>query len=130
MPAKKSPAKKKKTPVKKPQKKMAPPRVAVLADVPRLGGEDDCGVPVDREQDVGVAVDDREPAQVGDGALEAGVFGAAHDRGVEAVALERRADVRVPACYLVHGAMAGARHGACPFRCRAPLGILAAADWA
>ena len=76
--------------------------VAVLADVARLAREDDRRVAVDRDEDVGVAVHDRETAHVRHGTLEAGVLRAADERRVEPVALERRADVRMPAPHFVH----------------------------
>ena len=47
-------------------------------------------------------MDDGEAAQVRDGALEALVLRATDERGVEAVALERAADVRVASHYVVH----------------------------
>ena len=71
-------------------------RVAVLADVARLGREHDRRLAVERHDDVRVAVDDLEAGQIRDRALEARVLGAADERGIEAVALERGAHPRVP----------------------------------
>src|SRR3954469_13773386 len=76
----------------------------MLADVAGLGGEDDRRVALEREQDVRVAVHDREAAHVRDGALEAAVLGAAHEHRVEAIARERFAYVGVAAGHLVHDA--------------------------
>ena len=70
-------------------------RRAVLADVARLGREDDERVAVGRQDHVGVAVHDLEPGHVGDGALEAAVLAAGDDQRVEAVLGHCGADVRV-----------------------------------
>ena len=79
--------------------------VAVLADVARLGREDDRRLALAREKDVRVAVDDLEAGEIGDGALEARVLGAADERRVEPVALEPLAHPRVPGGQLcVHDA--------------------------
>src|SRR5262249_6068631 len=75
-------------------------RVAVLADVARLGREDDRRIALHRQNDVRVAMDDLEAGEVRDRALEAGVLRAADERGVEAVPLERGAHTRVPRSYL------------------------------
>ena len=75
-------------------------RRAVLADVARLGGEDDERVAVGGQHDVGVAVDDLEPRHVRHGALEAAVLAAGDDEGVEPVLSHRRAGVRVASCEL------------------------------
>lgn len=80
------------------------PRVAVLADVARLGRKNDRRVTFERQQHVRVAMHDREAAQVGHGALEARVLGAADERSIEAVARERLPDVRIAARHLVHEA--------------------------
>ena len=66
----------------------------MLADVARLAREDDRRLALEREHHVGVAVDDREAGEVGDGALEARVLAARDERGVEPVARERLAHVR------------------------------------
>ena len=58
----------------------------VLADVARLGREDDRRLALEREQNVGVAVDDLEAGEVRDRALEAGVLAAGDEHGVEPVA--------------------------------------------
>ena len=77
----------------------------MLADVARLGREDDRRLALPRHEDVRVAMDDLEAREIGDGALEAGVLGAAHQRGVEPVALERLAHPRVAGAQLcVHEA--------------------------
>ena len=88
------------------------PRRAVLADVARLGREDDRRVAVDRQQHVRVAVHDHEAAEIRDGALEARVLVAAHDHGVEAVARGRLADEPVAALDLVlrQAVYVGSRH--------------------
>ena len=78
--------------------------VAVQADVARLAREHDGRLALDGDDDVCVAMDDREAGHVRDRSLEARVLGAADERSVEAVALERSANVRVPPCYVVHEA--------------------------
>ena len=80
------------------------PRVAVLADVAGLGGEDDRRVAFPGEQDIRVAVDDQEPGQVANGALEAGVLAACDDERVQIVLRERVAHEAVAAVYLAHEA--------------------------
>ena len=77
------------------------PGRGVLADVARLGREDDRRLAVDRQQDIGVAVHDHEAAEIRHGTLEAGVLVAAHDHGVEAVPRGGLADEPVPALDLV-----------------------------
>ena len=72
------------------------PGRAVLADIACLAGEDDRRLAVERQEDVGVAVDDHEAGQVRHGALEARVLVARHDRRVEPVAGERLPDPPVP----------------------------------
>src|SRR6266511_1112782 len=79
-------------------------RLAVLANVARLGREDDRRLSLARQQDVRVAVHDREAAHVRHGPLEARVLGAADDDGVEAVARHRLPDVRMSPGQLVHEA--------------------------
>src|SRR5262249_59624974 len=70
-------------------------RVAVLADVARLGREHDRRLAVARHDHVRVAMDDLEAREVRDRSLEARVLGAAHERSVEPVALEGPANPRV-----------------------------------
>ena len=77
------------------------PRRPVLAHVAGLRREHDRRVAVDGQQDVRVAVDDHEAAEIGDGPLEARVLVAAHEDGVEAVALGGLADEPVPALDLL-----------------------------
>jgi hypothetical protein len=72
------------------------PRRPVLADVARLRREHQRGLTLERQQHVGVAVDDLEPREVRDGALEARVLAPRHERRVEAVARERLPHVPVP----------------------------------
>ena len=72
-------------------------RRPVLADVARLGREDDLRLAVGGHDDVGVAVDDLEAGEVGDRALEAAVLAAGHDQRVQVVLRHRGADVPVPA---------------------------------
>ena len=72
----------------------------MLAHVPGLGREDDERLAVGRDDDVGVAMDDLEPRQVRDGALEPGVLAARDDERVELVRRHRRADVGVAAIQL------------------------------
>src|SRR5262249_23505261 len=80
-------------------------RVSVLADVARLGREDDRRLSLPRHEDVGVAVDDLETGEIGDGAFEARVLRAADERRVEPVALERFPHPCVTGCQLcVHEA--------------------------
>ena len=82
------------------------PAPSVLPDVTGLGREDDRRVAFDRQDDVGVAVDDLEAREVGHLPLETRVLGAADERGVEAVAAERLTDPRVAAVdvHLTHAA--------------------------
>ena len=68
----------------------------VLADVPRLGGEDDERVAVRGQDDVGVAVDDLETGHVRDRSLEARVLAAGDDQGIELVLGHRGPDDCVP----------------------------------
>ena len=72
-------------------------RRPVLADVARLGREDDLRLAVRRHDDVGVAVHDLEAGEVRDRALEAGVLAAGDDQRVQLVLRHRGADVGVPA---------------------------------
>ncbi len=58
-------------------------RRPVLADVARLGGEDDLRLARGRDDDVGVAVHDLEAGEVRDGALEAAVLAPGDDQRVE-----------------------------------------------
>ena len=74
---------------------VADPGLGFVADPTRFGGKDDRQVALERQQDIGVAMDDQEAREVGDRALEARVLAAADERGVEAVALERRPDILV-----------------------------------
>jgi len=69
----------------------------VLPDVARLGGKDDRGVALSRQQDVGIAVHDHEARQVGDRALEAAVFGAAHEHRIQVLLRHRLPDELVAA---------------------------------
>ena len=71
-------------------------RRPVLADVARLGREDDVRLAVRRHDDVGVAVDDLEAGHVRHRALESGVLAAGDDQRVEVVLGHRGADVRMP----------------------------------
>ena len=72
-------------------------RRPVLADVARLGREDDLRLPVGGHDHVRVAMDDLEAGEVGDRALEAAVLAAGHDQRVQVVLRHRGADVPVPA---------------------------------
>ena len=79
----------------------------MLADVASLGREHDERVAVRREDDVRVAVNDLEAGHVGHGTLEAAVFVARDDQGVEPVLSHGRPRVRVAAlelCSYVHEA--------------------------
>ncbi len=73
------------------------PRGPVLPDVARLGGKDDRGVALPRQQNVGVTVHDHEARQVGDRALEAAVLGAAHEHRVQLLLCHRLPDEPVAA---------------------------------
>src|SRR5581483_8737649 len=79
-------------------------RVAVLADVARLAREHDRRLALERDEDVRVAVDDGEAADVRDRSLEARVLGAADDGRVQPVARQCRPDVRMPPAHFVHDA--------------------------
>src|SRR5205807_7812685 len=70
----------------------AGPGLAVVSDPARLAREDDRRFAVDRQHDVGVAVQDAEPAQVADGSLEPRVLRARDDDRVDALGLCRLAD--------------------------------------
>src|SRR5919198_74778 len=63
---------------------------AAVRDVAGLAREDDCRLGLERQQHIGVAVDDLEAGEIRDRALEPGVLAAADERRVEPVALERR----------------------------------------
>jgi hypothetical protein len=73
------------------------PRRRVLAHVPCLAREDDRGLALERQDDVGVAVHDHEAGEVRHRPLEARVLAAGDDGGVEPVPLERLANVPVAA---------------------------------
>ncbi len=75
-------------------------RRAVLADVARLGREDDERLAVGRHDDVGVAVHDLEPGEVRDAALESAVLAARDDQRVEVVRRHGGARVGVAALEL------------------------------
>ena len=75
-------------------------RRPVLADVARLGREDDERVTVGRDDDVRVAVDDLEAGQVRDRPLEPRVLAARDDERVEPVLPHRLPYVRVAAIEL------------------------------
>ena len=70
-------------------------RRPVLADVARLGREDDLCIAVRRHDDIGVAMDDLEAGQIRHCALEPRVLAAGDDQRVEVVRGHRGADVRV-----------------------------------
>src|SRR5581483_4108839 len=72
------------------------PGLRVVADPARLLREDDRRLALERQDDVGVAVQDPEAGEVADGSLEARVLRAGDDDGVEAVLRRLLADVRVP----------------------------------
>ena len=82
------------------------PGLGVVADPARLAWEDDRRVPVDRQDDVRVAMKDPKAREVADGTLEAGVLGARDDHGVEAVGGGSLANVGVAALDVGRG-----RHG-------------------
>ena len=73
------------------------PGLLVLAHVAGLDREDDRWVALERQEHVRVAVDDDEAGHVPNGALEAAVLAPGDDHGVEAVAREGLAHVRVAA---------------------------------
>jgi hypothetical protein len=76
-------------------------RHPVLADVARLGGEDDERVALRGHDDVGVAVDDLEPREVRDRSLEPRVLASRDDEAVERVLGHRGADVGEPPVELI-----------------------------
>ena len=76
--------------------------VAVQTDVARLAREDDRRLSREGNEDVGVAVHDREPGDVGHSPFEARVLRAADERGVETVAGEGGLDVRAAPAQFVH----------------------------
>ena len=72
----------------------------MLAHVARLAGKDDRRLALARQEHIGVAVHDREPGQVGDGPLEAGVLGSAHDDGLDSVLVHRLAHEGIAALHV------------------------------
>ena len=89
------------------------PGRAVLADVTRLGREDDRRLTVDRQQHVRVPVHDHETAQIRDRALEARVLVAADDHRIESVSLRGFAHEPVPPFDLVLRQVRIGRHSHC-----------------
>ncbi len=73
------------------------PRGPVLPDVACLRGEDNRGVALARQQDVGITVDDHEARHVCDRPLEAAVLGAADEHRVQMLFRHRLPDEPVAA---------------------------------